>query len=87
MPDLKPCPFCKSNDIHVSDAVGVICRKCRAHAQSVEAWNRRAMLPSVRALVEWADEQERGYIAVGCDPSVGTRLVDDVRKHYGEASE
>lgn len=56
MPELKPCPFCGSDDIRIGKYgdsefgydYGVLCYSCQSHTrytenkkEAVEAWNRR----------------------------------------------
>lgn len=55
--ELKPCPFCGSNDIYarvgiyigkIHESVTIICCECEANIwgateeKAIEAWNRRA---------------------------------------------
>ena len=48
--ELKPCPFCGSNEIYSSPHIAlIVCKKCRCwgpntgttEAEAVSAWNRR----------------------------------------------
>jgi Lar family restriction alleviation protein len=58
-PELKPCPFCGSGYVELSqDGCYVLCRLCDAEGpfivptgedKAIAAWNRRADLPAVEA--------------------------------------
>ena len=64
MADLKPCPFCGSDFLRVSDFEEyVACEDCgtlgqsgRNEAEAIAAWNRRATPPEVTALVAAATD-------------------------------
>lgn len=79
MSELKPCPFCGSDEIDVmpdrllADGADppVFCDGCHASAMDAESWNRRAPLPTVtreelaRALVDLSfDTPLEGILAL-----------------------
>lgn len=77
MSELKPCPFCKSDDIDAgfwasTDKVGPGCMNCGATAETVELWNTRTpdyatLAAASRELVEvmqWIDDIAVTYVHV-----------------------
>lgn len=52
MAELKPCPFCGTDDIDLAGWTddkgnsGPLCNGCNAMAEGVDAWNRRAGMPA-----------------------------------------
>ena len=68
-PELKPCPFCGSNNVKPSSLGSyVCCENCDTLGPSVnefqsatEAWNTRADLPQIASLIEAATIFADGY--------------------------
>ena len=93
MEELKPCPFCGSNDVTVNDAYMhsyAQCRVCRAeggfrysHDEAAAAWNRRTNAKELVAMINVSDEQVRRMV----DDAVSAAIDDyfgDADKKAGE---
>lgn len=56
--ELRPCPFCGSDDIDAKGwkgndgSVGPCCNNCNATADSIEIWNTRATDPIIEEVAE-----------------------------------
>lgn len=84
-PELKPCPFCGSSDVHVIENLDVQCKECDAYGpekpsreKAVNAWNTRPAAPPVidQALVGRIVERARSSrVALG-EPDKGDLSYD-----------
>lgn len=84
--ELKPCPFCGSNDVTVNDAYMhsyAQCRVCRAegglrdsHDEAVAAWNRRTNAKELVARLNVSEEQVRRMVDEAVSAARNRRAID-----------